>query len=107
MRILLDECLPRKLKTALTGHDVHTVTEMGWSGKTNGELLKLVVPANFEIFLTADQNLRHQQNLQAANIAVIVLVAPSNKTSDLLPLMPSVLATLGSIKPGDLVEINA
>jgi hypothetical protein len=107
MRILLDECLPRKLKAALAGHDAHTVPEMGWSGKTNGELLKLMLPANFEVFLTADQNLRHQQNLQAVSIAVVVLVAPSNKTADLLPLMPSVLTALGSIKPGDLVDIDA
>ena len=106
MRILLDECLPKKLKAPLTGHDVHTVPEMGWSGKTNGELLKLMLPANFEVLLTVDQNLRHQQNLRTVNIAVIVLVAPSNKTADLLPLMPSVLTALGTIKPGDLVEID-
>jgi hypothetical protein len=107
MRILLDECLPRPLKKALVGHDAHTVPEMGWAGKKNGELLKLMVPANFEVFLTADQNLRHQQNLRAANIAVVVLVAPTNKLADLLPLEPSVLTALGNIKPKDLVEIDA
>jgi hypothetical protein len=107
MRILLDECLPRKLKAALAGHDVHTVPEMGWSGKTNGELLKLMVPASFEVFVTADQNLQQQQILRAVNIAVIVLVAPTNKLADLLPLMPSVLTALGSIKPGDLLEIDS
>jgi hypothetical protein len=107
MRIRLDECLPRPLKKALTGHDAHTVPEMGWAGTKNGELLKLMVPANFEVFLTADQNLQHQQNLRAVNIAVIVLVAPTNKLADLLPLMPSVLSALGSIKPGDLLEIDA
>ena len=107
MRILLDECVPRPLKRELAGHDVHTVPEMGWSGKKNGELLQLMVPENFEVFLSVDQNLRYQQNLRAANIAVVVLVAPTNRLMDLLPLMPSVRAALGTIQPGQLVEIDA
>jgi hypothetical protein len=80
---------------------------MGWSGKKNSELLNLMLPENFAVFLTGDQNLRHQQNLRAASIAVVVLVAPSNRLADLLPLIPSVLTALGTIKPGDLVEIDA
>jgi len=106
MRLLLDECVPQGLKRELTGQDVHTVPEMGWSGKRNGELLRLMVPANFEVFLTVDQNLSYQQNLQAANIAVVVLIAPSNRLPDLLPMMTSVHAALQSIKPGDLVEVR-
>jgi hypothetical protein len=107
MRILLDECVPRRLRQELTGHDVHTVPEMGWSGKKNGELLQLMVGQGFEVLLTVDQNIRHQQNLQAAGVAVIVLVAPSNRLADLVPLMPSVQAALGSIKAGDVVEVTA
>jgi hypothetical protein len=106
MRILLDECVPRPLKNELSGHDVHTVPEMGWSGKKNGELLRLMLPANFAVFLTVDQNLRHQQDLRSAKLAVIVLVAPTNRLSDLSPLVPSVLGALGTIQPGDYVEIN-
>jgi PIN domain-containing protein len=106
MRILLDECVPRPLKRELPGHDVHTVPEMGWSGKKNGALLQLMLADNFEVFLTVDQNLRYQQNLRAARIAVIVLVAPTNRIADLLPLMPSVITSLGTVQPGDLVEIT-
>lgn len=106
MRILLDECVRRPLKRELAGHDVHTVPERVWSGKKNGELLQLMLPENFEVFLTVDQNLRYQQNLRAANIALIVLVAPSNRLAELLPLMPSVLTVLGTIRPGDLMEIT-
>ncbi len=80
---------------------------MGWSGKKNGELLQLVAPQGFEVLLTVDQSIRHQQNLQAAGVAVIVLVAPSNRLADLVPLMPSVQAALGSIKAGDVVEITS
>ena len=72
MRVLLDECLPKRLKQSIAGHEVCTVTEMGWSGKKNGELLRLMTANNFQIFLTGDQNLRYEQNLVSADVAVIV-----------------------------------
>jgi PIN like domain len=106
MRILLDECVNRKLKRHLVGHKALTVQEMGWSGKTNGELLKLLLAEKFEVFLTVDQNLRYQQDLRAAKVAVVVLIAPTNRLPDLLPLVPELIQVLGSIKPGDLVEIG-
>ena len=90
MRILLDECVPRPLKRELTDYEVQTVVEMGWSGKKNGELLQLMVQESFTVFLTADQNLRYQQNLQQAGVAVVVLVAPSNRLSNLVLLMQMV-----------------
>ncbi len=107
MQILLDECVPRRLRRELSNHDVRTVPEMGWSGKKNGELLRLLAGQNFEVFLTVDQSIRHQQNLKAAGIAVIVLIAVSNRVADLLPLMPSVQSALRSIKRGHFVEITA
>jgi hypothetical protein len=67
MRVLLDECVPRKLRRELPGHEVLTVTERGWSGIKNGELLALA-QAEFDVFLTIDQNLKYQQNLKAFNI---------------------------------------
>ncbi|HTU23537.1 MAG TPA: hypothetical protein VMG10_36210 [Gemmataceae bacterium] len=107
MRILLDECVPRRLRQEFPGHYVRTVPEMGWSGKKNGELLQLMNGQGLEVLVTVDQNIRHQQNLQAAGVAVVVLVASSNRLADLVPLVPSALASLGSIKPGDVVEITA
>lgn len=107
MRILLDEWVPRPLKRELTDDEVQTVVEMGWSGKKNGELLQLMVQESFTIFLTADQNLRYQQNLQQAGVAVVVLVAPSNRLSDLVPLMPSVRSILATIAPGEVIEVGA
>ena len=61
MRILLDECVPRKLTRELPGHECRTVTEMGWAGIKNGRLLRLA-ENQFDVFLTADQNLQYQQN---------------------------------------------
>ncbi len=106
MRVLLDECVPRRLRSHLVGHDVRTVPAMGWSGKKNGELLQLMAGQGFEVFMTVDQNLRYQQNLQAAGVAVVVLVAASNRLADLVPLIPSALAALAIVKPGAVVEIT-
>ncbi len=61
MNVLLDECLPRKLKDGLPGPTVSTVPEMGWAGTKNGTLLRLAEAA-FEIFITADRNVECQQN---------------------------------------------
>ena len=78
MRILLDESLPRELRDDLPGHAVKTVTEVGCSGVRNGELLRRAAE-NFDVFVTADQNLQYQQNLAALPVAVVVLVARNNQ----------------------------
>ena len=69
MRVLLDECLPRRLKHELVGHDAKTAPEMGWARKTNGELLARAA-REFDAFLTADRNLSYQQDVSTFNIAV-------------------------------------
>ncbi|MDQ2695700.1 MAG: DUF5615 family PIN-like protein, partial [Pseudomonadota bacterium] len=63
MRVLLDENLDRRLKRAFeSDFDVVTVTERGWSGKTNGELLRLA-EVEFDVLVTMDRGIEHQQNL--------------------------------------------
>ncbi len=106
MRILLDECAPRPFKRELADYDIRTVVEMGWSGKKNGELLRLMNQAGFKILLTTDQNLQYQQNLEQAGVAVIVLVAQSNRLPDLVPLIPDVCSVLSTIAPGEVIEIR-
>ena len=106
MRILLDECAPRPLKRQLVEYDIKTVVEMGWSGKKNGELLQLMSQEGFTILLTTDQNLPYQQNLQQAGVAVVVLVAQSNKLADLLPLLPDARKVLNTIVPGAVIEVG-
>jgi Domain of unknown function (DUF5615) len=105
MKVLLDECVPRKLKRELTGHEVLTVTERGWSGVKNGTLLALA-EAEFEVFLTVDQNLKFQQNLKAFDIGIILLAARNNRLKTLLPLMPEVRGALENIKAGDFVRVG-
>jgi hypothetical protein len=105
VRVLLDECLPRRLKGALVGHDVRTVPEMGWASKRNGELLRLA-ERDFDVFLTVDQKLQNQQNLPSFKVAVVVMVARTNSILDLQPLVPRVLACLASAKPGEVTVVG-
>jgi len=60
----------------------------------------------FTILLTTDQNLRYQQNLQQAGVAVVVLVASTNKLFDLLPLMPDARSVLDTVAPGEVIEVG-
>ncbi len=106
MRVLLDECLPKRLKRELVGHDARTAPEMGWASKRNGELLALAVGV-FDVFLTADRNLSYQQDVSAFNIAVIVLVAQSNRIDDLRPLAPRVLEVLTTAKRRAVTIVRA
>lgn len=103
--MLLDECVPRKLKRELAGHEVLTVTERGWSGVKNGKLLSLA-ESEFDVFLTVDQNLKFQQNLQAFGIGVLLMVARNNRLKTLLPLMPEVKETLDNIQAGDFIRVG-
>jgi len=107
MKVLLDECLPKRLKRELPGHDVTRVQEMGWTGIKNGALIRLIQSANFEVFVTIDGNLEYQQNLRAINFAIIVLGAPDNTFDTLRPLMPKVGKALKTIKVREIVHIDA
>jgi hypothetical protein len=106
VRVLLDECVPRRLKREIVGHDVKTAPEMGWASKKNGELLALAA-VEFDVFLTSDRNLSHQQNLSAFDIAVIVLVAAGNRIDDLRPLVPRVLEALTTVRRGTVTTLKA
>ena len=107
MRVLLDECIPRPLRRAFPAHDVRTIRDMGWAGKKNGELLALMAADGFEVLLTVDRSIRHQQDLSAAGVAVVVMVAASNRLPGRLPVVPAVEAALAFVQPGNAVEGKA
>ncbi len=106
MRILLNECVPKLLKREFSNFNIKTVVEMGWSGRKNGALLKLMSEERFTVLLTSDQNLKYEQNLQQASIGLIVMVAHTNRLSDLLPLASKVREALNTILPGEVIEVN-
>ena len=101
MRILLDECLPAKLRRELSGHEVITVPELSWSGLKNGDLLRRAAAAKFDVFLTVDKNLPKQQHLSSYPIAVVVVRCTTNDISDLKKLVPELLSNLPLAKKGE------
>ena len=102
MKILLDESVPRLLKLRLPHLDISTVQEMGWAGVQNGELLRRA-EEHFDVFLTADQNLRYQQNLSRRKLAILVL--PSNQVPVVARLVPAVETLLTTIQPGTVIDV--
>ncbi len=106
MKVLLDDCLPKKLKRDIEADFVQTVPEAGWASKKNGELLRLA-EVDFDVLLTNDQNMEHQQNLQKFDLAFIVLVALTNDIADLKPLMRAANEALKTIKTGKIKYIEA
>lgn len=101
MRILLDECVDQRFRRGLAEHEVSTVPEAGWSGKSNGELLAIAAE-RFEASITVDRNLYFQQNVAKFRIAVLVLAAKSNRLADLKALIPSVLRELSHVRAGEV-----
>jgi hypothetical protein len=106
VRILIDESLPRELAGELDLPAVTRVAEAGWSGLTNGALLRRAETAGFDVFLTADQNLPYQQNVAASGLAVIVLKARRNRIEDLRPLIPGIRQALRLISPGQVIRLG-
>lgn len=106
MRVLLDESVPRPLAQLLVGHDVRTVTSLRWTGIKNSELLSRA-GESFDVVLTADQNIEFQQNLAKLPVAVVVLIARTNRIESLAPLVPEVLAVLETLQPKTLRCVGA
>ncbi len=105
MRVLLDECLPRRLKADLPDHEVRTAQEEGWSGMKNGALLQ-AASGRFDVFLTVDRNIPFQQNLRGLTIGILAMVAPSNRLADLHPLMAQVRQALPKVRAGQVLRVG-
>lgn len=106
MKVLLDENLPRALRTELPGHDVFTVQFLKWSGTKNGLLLAKAANAGFDAMVTMDDGVEYQQNIASFQLAVVVLHARSNDIDDLRPLLPRLRKALGGVRPGSVVQIG-
>jgi predicted nuclease of predicted toxin-antitoxin system len=104
MRIVLDENLPRPLKDAFPEqHFVVTVQELGLAGVSNGELLRML-EGQFDVFVTADKNLRYQQNLAGRSLAIVEL--PTNRLPLLAKATDILVAAVESASPGDYLTVS-
>lgn len=105
MKLLLDECIPKRLRADFTGHEVLTVEQAGLKGLKNGTLIRRA-SSQFDVLITVDQNLPYQQNLAAESIAILILVSRSNRYSDLKILIPKTTEALLTIKAGDVIRVQ-
>ena len=103
MKVILDENLPKPLKGILPNHTVTTVQEQALTGTLNGTLL-LRLEGDFDIFITADKNLRYQQNLRGRSLAILEL--PTNRLPLLRPMFPRIAAAVDAISAGEYVQLT-
>ena len=106
MRILLDESVPGRLGSLLTGHSSVTVQRRGWASIKNGKLLALAA-VEFDVLLTADKGMEYQQNLTTLPIAILIVLARSNRIDDLACAIPAILAALAELPPRTLRKVAA
>ena len=103
MKVLFDENIPAPLRHHLTGHSVDTVQDRGWEGIRNGLLLDRVEDNGYELLITADQGIRHQQTLGGRQLAVLVLL--SNSWPAIRHVTKDILSTVNRMTAGDLIEL--
>jgi hypothetical protein len=104
MRVLLDACVPKGLRRSLSRYEVRTAPEMGWGDLDNGDLLD-AMEGHFDALVTVDRLLPQQQHIRDRPLRVVVLRAKSNRLSDLLPLVPDLLAALSTLEAGAVKEV--
>src|SRR5258708_36977321 len=103
MRILFDQGVPAPLRRALTDHSVATVYEMGWTQLSNGALLR-AADSQFDVFITTDRNLRHQQNLAGYQLAILIL--PTTNWPAIRVHQALVAAAANKLRPGDAAGLT-
>ncbi len=106
MKLLLDENLPKRLKKDFPEHEIFTVADKDWNSKKNGELLGLMLAENFDVLITFDRNLEHQQNFQKYPLTVFVLIAENNTYKILSELIPNIKLALEKPLPAGAITIE-
>lgn len=106
MRLLLDACVPRKLASEVPGHDVQSAIDLGLGDLDDGPLLRSIL-GRFDVLVTVDASLPDQQSIRDLPLAVVVPRARTNRLADLRPLVPSLLAILSRLAPGELAEVRS
>ena len=106
MKLLLDECVTKRLKSHLAEFEVRTVREMGWGGIKNGKLMALCVENNFDLLLTIDKNLMFQQNLNKYSLTIVVIDSLTSKIEELIEYLPSFKSKIESFQKSQAYIID-
>ena len=104
MRVLFDQATPVPIREFLIGHTVRTAAQEHWDRLKNGDLLNAAEHAGFDVFLTTDKNLRHQQNMVGRTIAVVVISV--QQWPALQPYVSLVVAAVNAATPGSFTEVE-
>jgi predicted nuclease of predicted toxin-antitoxin system len=107
MKVLIDENLPHKLRNAFSGHSCFTTAYMGWSGVSNGELLKIAAAHGFDALISNDRGLEYQQNADTLPLSVVVVLAKDNKLKTIEAMVPALITALSDLKPSPFVKIQS
>jgi predicted nuclease of predicted toxin-antitoxin system len=107
MKVLIDECCHKKLKSLLTVPDIEckTVREIGYAGKKNGELIALI-DGIYDVLVTLDGSIKDQQNIKGKRLSILRIRAKSSDISSITPFIPEIIAALRVIKPGEFREVG-
>ena len=104
VRVLFDHNIPKGIAFSLKEHDVTIAVELGWESISNGKLLAQAEAAEFDVMLTADKNIRYQQNLKKRRIAIVLLTNPTWR--DVMPYVDRVVAGINAATPGSYAEVE-
>lgn len=104
MRVLLDENLPHALRHSLSHHETATAAYCGLAGYKNGALLKAAVEAGFDVLVTGDKTLQHEQNLAGCNIAIVLLSANAWRVIE--PHVGMIAAAIDRATPGSFTQVD-
>ena len=105
MLIVIDECLPKRVRKFLEGEEVYTVPQIGLAGAADGELLRELAAKGIDCFVTIDGNMEYQQVLKKQPFGTIVIRSHSNRYSDLLPLKEELQKAIGACGPGRILHL--
>ena len=106
MKLLLDECAPKRLRNDFPDHEIRTLEEVGLKGLKNGEMVRAAASQGFEALITVDRRMPFQQNLAQHNLALIILVATPCRYEQLKLLVPKALVALETIRSGEFILIQ-
>ncbi|MDX1983506.1 MAG: hypothetical protein SFV51_24755 [Bryobacteraceae bacterium] len=106
MKILLDECLPVGFRQSFPDYETHSAEWAGFKGMKNGKLLLAAELGGYDVLITVDRSMAHQNRLDDRRISIIVMSAVTNQLEELLPYAKSVLDALHILKPGQIAQVG-
>lgn len=104
MKVLFDQGTPVPLRRSLPGHAIDTAFELGWATLRNGDLLNRAEAEGYDLLITTDQHLLHQQNLSRRRLAILVL--RSTSWPRIQAHVSAIRERISRMQPGEYQELD-